>query len=369
MFTLENIDAFLEGLAILGTGGGGSPEWGRAMLEQDLKMGRTYQIIAPEDVPDDAVAASGGIMGSLKKLEKIDLNELMDHWEQRFELAEAFSLQERLINKKIDLVVPFEMGGMNTPVILTLGARTKRPIIDGDGVGRAAPETQMASFIGHGISLTPMPLVDAVGNSIVVYKSRESTFSDLIGRWMITRGGGMGANCHYPMSGLDLKRCVIPKTISNAVALGERLQKARREKADPVHTVEEFLGGKYLLTGQIEKMEEKEWEGFYFTEVLLSNHVELIIKNETMALFIKGKPVTVFPDLILMLDPKTGSGLMSNDLRVGHEISIVVKGCHPRLREAMQSPVGKEAFSPACYGYPELEYKPVEDLLKDSRNS
>lgn len=369
MFTLENIDALLEGLAILGTGGGGSPEWGRAMMKQDIKMGRTYQIIAPEDVPDNVMVASGGIMGSVKKLEKIDPNELMDRWEKCFELAEAFGLQERLINKKIDMVVPFEMGGMNTPVILTLGARTNRPIIDGDGVGRAAPETQMTSFIGHGISLTPMPLVDAAKNSIIVYESRESTFSDLIGRWMITRGGGMGANCHYSMSGLNLKRSVIPKTISNALALGEKLQKARREKEDPVHTVEEFLGGKYLLTGQIEKIEENECEGFYFTKVSLSNHVELIIKNETMALFIQGKPITIFPDLILMLDPKTGSGLMSNDLRNGHEISIVVMGCHPLLREAMQSPVGKEAFSPACYGYPKLEYKPVEDLLRDSQYS
>ncbi len=59
MFTKDNIDAFLEGLAILGTGGGGSPEWGKIILENDMAMGRTVKIVNPEDVPDDATVAIG----------------------------------------------------------------------------------------------------------------------------------------------------------------------------------------------------------------------------------------------------------------------------------------------------------------------
>jgi DUF917 family protein len=66
--TLEDIRPLLEGLAIMGTGGGGNPAWGRMILEQDVRMGRTWHIIAPEDVPDDATIVSGGIMGSVKAL-------------------------------------------------------------------------------------------------------------------------------------------------------------------------------------------------------------------------------------------------------------------------------------------------------------
>lgn len=51
MITPDNLDAFLEGLAILGTGGGGSPEWGRHIMEHDFKNGREAEIVRfPEGV-------------------------------------------------------------------------------------------------------------------------------------------------------------------------------------------------------------------------------------------------------------------------------------------------------------------------------
>ncbi len=363
MFTKDNIEHLLEGLAILGTGGGGSPEWGRAILEHDLELGRTVTLVNPEDVPDDATVASGGFMGSVKVLDQIRPQDLVKRWDERFELEEAFRLMAKTIGRSIDYIVAFEMGGLNTPVILTLGARTGIPVIDGDGLGRAAPETQMVSFIGHGVSLTPMPLVDAAGNAIVVHYGVESTFPDTIGRWMITRGGGLGANAHYPMSGAQLKRCVIPNTITQATQLGAALAMARLQKADPVQTVADQLGGKHIHSGTIQSIQEGEWEGFYFTNVSLSGGAKLIIKNETMALFLDGKPVTIFPDLICILDPATGRGRMSANLKVGDEIALVVAPCHPRLRQAMASEVGRIAFSPARFGQPDLKYTPIEVLL------
>jgi DUF917 family protein len=363
MITKQNLDAFLEGLAILGTGGGGESEWGKAIIESDLEKGRSATIVKPEEVPDDAMIASGGYMGSVKDLSKKSPREIVEGWETCFELEKAFDLQAKTLGRKIDFIVPCEMGGLNTPVILTLGARTGIPVIDGDGLGRASPETHLNSFIGHGISLTPMTLVDVMGNEVVVHHGRENTFADQLGRWVITRGGGSGANCHYPMSGKKLKESVIPNTISGALALGETVIKARKEKKDAVLTVADFVKGKHIHTGAIQKMEETEWEGFYFTRVELSGGADLIIKNECMVLYLYGKPVTIFPDFILMLDPRSGRGLMSADLKKGDEIALVVAPCHPRLREAGLSSEGRKAFSPSGYGQPDLVYRPVEELI------
>jgi hypothetical protein len=367
MFTKENIGPFLEGLAILGTGGGGSPEWGRIIMENDLSKGRAATIVKPEDVPDDATVASGGIMGSVKVLDKINPQDLISRWEQGFELTQAFKLQAETIGKKIDYIVAFEMGGLNTPVMLSLGARTGIPVIDGDGLGRAAPETQMISFIGHGVSLTPMPLVDSFGNSVVVHHGVENTFADTLGRWVVTRGGGMGANCHYPMSGKKLKEAVIPNTISGALALGEAVFKARAEKTSPVEAIARFVGGQHIHTCTIQRLQEKEWEGFYFINAELSGGAELVIKNEYMTLFMNGKPVTIFPDFILGLDPLTGRGLMSADLKIGDDIALVVSPCHPRLRNALKSREGQNAFSPKRFGQPNLTYKPIEELLNERK--
>ena len=39
----SDIGPLLDGLAILGTGGGGNPDWGRQILENDVRRGRSLE--------------------------------------------------------------------------------------------------------------------------------------------------------------------------------------------------------------------------------------------------------------------------------------------------------------------------------------
>jgi DUF917 family protein len=365
----EDIEPLLEGLAIFGTGGGGSPAWGKAILENDFACGRTPRIVDLDTISDDSTVVSGGIMGSVKVLEQMGTEKIMRHWEERFELLEVTRVMEGLLGRPIEHVVPFEVGGLNTPVILSLGARMGVPVIDGDALGRSAPETQMTSFIGHGVSLTPMPLVDMQGNVVVVQSATDPTFPDQVGRFVISRGGGLGANNHYPMSGKTAKRVVIPNTISGSLRLGRTLAAARQAGADPVAAVAREVGGRLVFQGEISTMQEEEALGFYFTTVVMQGQVgfaghkaELVIKNETMYLAIDGGARAYFPDLVLMLDPRSGRGLMSVELRVGGTVSLVVAPCHPRLRQAVMSGRAEAAFSPSRYGRPKDSYRPLEEF-------
>ena len=365
----EDIEPLLEGLAIFGTGGGGSPAWGKAILENDFACGRTPRLVDLQTIADAGTVVSGGIMGSVKVLEQMGTEQIMRHWEERFELLEVTRVMEQLLGKPIEYVVPFEVGGLNTPVILSLGARMGVPVIDGDALGRSAPETQMTSFIGHEVSLTPMPLVDMQGNVVVVQSATDPTFPDQVGRFVISRGGGLGANNHYPMSGKTAKRVIIPNTISASLHLGKTLVEARQAGTDPVAAVAREVGGKLLFQGEISSMQEAEAIGFYLTTVglqgrggLAQHKAELTIKNETMYLAIDGAPRAYFPDLVLMLDPESGRGLMSVELSVGRSVSLVVTACHPRLREAVLSGKAEAAFSPARYGRPDDHYRPLEEL-------
>ncbi len=365
----DDIDPLLEGLAIFGTGGGGSPAWGKAILENDFARGRFPQVIDLEAIADDSTVVSGGIMGSVKVLEKMGTENVMRHWEQRFELLDVTRVMEGLVGKPIDHVVPFEVGGLNTPIILSLGARMGMPVIDGDALGRSAPETQMTSFIGHGVSLTPMPLVDMKGNVVVVQHAADPTFADQVGRFVITQGGGLGANNHYPMSGRTAKRVVIPNTISASLALGKSVIAARKAGADPVTAVANEVGGTLLFAGEIHSMQEQEALGFYFTSAELEGQggssgrrAQLVIKNESMYLAIDGVARAYFPDLVLLLEPGTGRGIMSVELQVGSLVSLVGVACHPRLRQAVLSGQAEAAFSPARYGRPDDRYRPLEEL-------
>ena len=368
----EEIEPLLEGLAILGTGGGGSPEWGRQILENEFRQGRMMQVIDPDALDDEAQVASGGIMGSVKALEAIPFGELLQQWESDFVLMRAFEVMAELLGRPIEAVVPFEVGGLNTPVILSLCARLGIPTIDGDALGRSAPETQMTSFLGHGVSLTPMPLVDARGNAVVVLEQANPVYADELGRWVVTRGGGLGGNSHYPMSGAQLKRTVVPNTISAALRIGKVVLGARQSGDDPVRAAAQALNGRWLHAGRIQDMQEKEQDGFYLTVVSLEGSgqfqgqpAELTIMNEAMLLRLNSRPAVIFPDLICMLNPASGRGVMSIELRPGMEIATLGVPCHARLRAAAQSESGRSAFAPARFGYPEMDYQPMEELQYD----
>ncbi len=364
-----DIEPLLEGLAIMGTGGGGNPEWGRAILANDLTRGRELWLVSPDDIPDDALVVSGGMMGSVKTLESLSIEELIARWEARFELLAATSLMEDYLGRKVEYVVPFEAGGLNTPVIMSLAARLGIKAVDGDGLGRSAPETHMSTFLGHGISLTPMSLVDTLGNGIVVTDQVAVTFADEIGRWMVTRGGGMGANNHYPMTGKQLRESVIPDTSSMALALGGEVIAARRSGGDPLVAARDALKGMDLFRGRVTSIRGDDRGGFYVTEVVLAGEgpragreARLIIKNETMVLWIEGRLRAVFPDLVCMLDPTTGAGIMSVDLVAGKEVALLGAACHARLRRAAATPIGRSAFGGSRYGYPDIAHVPIEQL-------
>jgi DUF917 family protein len=368
-FTPADIEPLLEGLAIFGTGGGGSPEWGAAIMHNDFARGRQPQIVPLDAISDSVTVVCGGIMGSVKKLEEFGTEAIMAHWEQQFELEAVTRVMEGILGKKIDHMVPFEVGGLNTPVVLSLGARMGFPIIDGDALGRSAPETQMTSFIGHGVSLTPMPLIDYYGNVVIVQSAVNPTYPDQLGRWVVSNGGGLGANNHYPMTGKQAKQAIVPGTISAALRLGWAVLDARKSGENPVGTVIAQVNGKRLFAGRVERLDEEEKLGFYFTLATLQGRgafqghtAKLVIKNETMLLEVDGIQRAIFPDLVLLLEPETGRGIMSIQLKPGMDVALVGVPCHPRLREAIRTRVGAKSFSPERYGRPDLKYRPIEEL-------
>lgn len=366
----DDLEKMLIGVGILGTGGGGDPElFGKPLIEWDLKKGREYRVVDPNEVRDDAFIVCGGYAGSVKAYTSI--GQTLQRWEKRYELLKALKITENIHNRKVDYVVPFELGGVNTPVILSLAARAGVITIDGDGLGRAAPETQMSSFLGHGIPLTPMPFVDVEGNAIVVRHAAKSTYPDELMRMALMLNGGQGANNHYPMNGKQLKESVIPKTISLSIEIGYAISDAIEAKKDPVEAFIDVSGGLELFRGVIKSMRGEDVRAHYIAKALIEgsgNYVgkemEITFKNEAMMGRINGQVVAVFPDLLCIIDPETGKGIMTADIEAGMKVAVVGLPAHERLRECLKTKMGREAFSPARFGYPEIKYEPIEILAK-----
>lgn len=364
----EDIDSLLTGFGVLGTGGGGDPEWGRQILLSDIAHGRKYEIVSPDEVPDDAVVCSGGIMGSIKQFGKLSYAEIVRLWEDDFLLTRAIRIMERVLGKKVDYIMPFEVGGLNTPVIFTAAARLGIPVIDADFVGRAAPETHMTTCIGLGVDLYPMPIVDSYGNETVIIKGSTPVYADEIGRIIVEKGGNYAANAHYPMSGKEMKRICIPGTVSHSIEVGNVIL-ASKDANSAARAFVELEKGIHLFQGRTVAMEEEEKVGFYVTTCALEGmgdyagqQAKLVIKNETMALWVDEKLKAVFPDFVCMLDSNTGKGILSNTIVLGTEMMLVGIMAHENLRACMKTQTGQLSLGGGRYGYPELEYVPLERL-------
>jgi len=66
-----------------------------------------------------------------------------------------------------------------------------------------------------------------------------------------------------------------------------------------------------------------------------------------------------------MLDPITGKGIMTSGVKPGIDMAIVGVPAHKRLRACLKNKVAQEAFSPARFGFSEIQYRPIEELIEN----
>jgi DUF917 family protein len=152
MIDVADLDDIAVGGAILGTGGGGDPYIGKLMAQQAIRKYGPVRLIDVDEMKDDELAVPCAMMGApTVMVEKIP---------QGGEIMEAFRKLERFLGKKIGAVLCAEAGGLNSTIPFIVGAAARLPVIDGDGMGRAYPEIQMVTFTMHGVSATPMVVVD-----------------------------------------------------------------------------------------------------------------------------------------------------------------------------------------------------------------
>jgi hypothetical protein len=300
----------LTGVGILGTGGGGDPVgFGKPMVDWDYEKGRIYELTPPDEIKDDAFVVCGGYMGSVSAFTSI--GDMLEKWEERYELHEAMKMSEKISGKKVNHLVPFELGGTNTTVMLSLAARAGITSVDGDGLGRSAPETQMISFVGYGISLTPMPVVSKNGSIVIVEKTTSPALADEIGRFTVVQDGGAGANNHYFQSGAELKKSVIPNSISKSIELGEGVRDANENGNDPLDAFLDIMDATMLAKGEVTSVKGEDRAGHWHVTAniqpeKLKGDLEITVKNEYMMARYDGKPVVMFPDLICLHNPDNG---------------------------------------------------------------
>jgi DUF917 family protein len=348
------------GAALLGTGGGGDPLIGRLLVEQALAEGCTVRVIDPDELDDDVLVIASAMMGApTVVLEKIP---------NGHEAVDALRRLEEHLGRKADAVIPMECGGLNSMIPLLVAARADLPVVDGDGMGRAFPELQMETFGVYGVPASPLAIADERGHTAIVDTGTDNHRTEWFARGLTIRMGGSAHIAEYPMTGEQVKRTAIPRTLGLALTLGRTLREAKKDHRDPFEALIEALRhtpyehGRVLFAGKVVDVERRVTDGFTQGRALIEGFddtgtMRIEFRNENLLATVDGRVVAIVPDLITLLDADTAVPITTETVRYGMRVRVFGISTPPIMR----TPAALDVFGPAAFGFTE-PWQPLEEI-------
>ena len=356
--TEDHLPDLARGAAVLGTGGGGDPYVGRLLVRQAIREHGPVTVLDPDEIADDLLVIPTAQMGAPTVVhEKLPNGS---------EPALALRALERHLGARAGATMPIECGGINSMIPLVVGARLGLPVVDADGLGRAFPELQMETFGVYGISGSPMAIGGERGETTVIDTGTDNRRMEWLARGVTIRLGGVAHIAEYSMSGADVRRTAVPRTLSLALAVGRAIREARERNADPVAALATALAGtlythlRVLFRGKVSDVERRTEAGFARGRAAAvsfdgAHKLEILFQNENLVALVDGTVRCLVPDLICVLEADTAEPITTETLRYGQRVTVVGIS----TPDLMRTPEALATFGPAAFGLPHTFF-PVE---------
>ncbi len=354
--TEKDIDAIEIGAGILGTGGGGNPYYGKLHARTAMReTGTKVRLIPLSDLDDDALVISVGNIGApAVSMEKIPEGK---------EMVRAVRAIEQEVGRKVDAIIPVEIGGANGIRPAAIAAMMDLPLVDGDGMGRAFPEMQMTTFSIYGHCSMPAAMSDVQGNTVIFRHLVDEYWLERLARTCAVQMGGGAGMVEAPMKGSFVKQYAVPGTVSQARNLGLAVMEANKNNLNPIEQICRQENGKVMFEGKIIDLERKMDKGFTRGKLALQGindfaqqQASVDIQNENLVFRVGDEVRCSVPDLIIILDVETGHAITTEVLRYGQKVAVLGIPCHPLLRSSR----ALEVVGPGAFGYPDVTYQPFE---------
>lgn len=357
---IEDLEDMARGAAFLGTGGGGDPYIGRLVTRETFKEYGPAKVISVDEVEDEAlICCIAGFGAPTVQVEKLTCGD---------EVEVCFRKLEDRLGRKADAILPAEIGGSNSMLPLMLGARMNLPVVDADGMGRAFPELQMNSLSVHGITASPLVVIDEHQNFATVEATSDKQ-AEAMTRALAIQMGLRVFIAGFSMSGRQLKEAAIHGTLTMANGIGRAIRQGRQD-GDPSEALVEYLGtteyykhAKILFDGKIVDLERKTDAGFSIGHCYLEaldgsqQKAEFTFQNENLVVRVDGKMRAIVPDLIAIVDRETAEPIPTQDLKYGQRVKIIGVSAPAKMRTQK----ALDTFGPAAFRLPE-GFVPIENI-------
>lgn len=370
--TRKEIEDFVRGCTFYGTGGGGLPKNGIESLVSELEKGTEIGWVDVNDVPDDAVTVCPFLMGSIaphtpeviEEMKRFGLTNPV--YKEKERLAKAIVELAEYTGKKIEYLVPIELGGANTPGGVAAGLVNGIKVIDGDYTGRAIPEIPQTTPYLFGKTLWPISSVDEWGNVCIIKEAINYSMSERIGKLISAAAYGLSGDAGFLMTGKETKEVIIPGTLTECYNVGKLIRESREAGKDPVKELVSSLGGWVLIKGTVSK---KEWEdklGYYWGTHTITGEgeykgdtIKIWFKNENHICWKNDEVLVTSPDIITVVDAVTGEPYANPVLKEGDKVAVIGL----KARQVFRSEKGIGILGPKAFGF-DYEYVPIEERMK-----
>jgi DUF917 family protein len=366
----EDVPALAVGAGVLACGGGGNPYYGQLIARRLLSERGPVRVIALEEMPPDCLAIFTALMGApLVGIEKPPSLRA---------LCAGLDAVERSLGSPIAAFVAVEVGGAQSMLPLMLAAVTGRPLLDGDGMGRAFPEAQMCTFLLYGFAPgTPVGVSDDHG---LLWRLPRLPIT--IGRTTIGGTGGAGRLVGVTLERVfrrycawkggqiyftvtidraSLERALVPRTVQHALEIGRAVLASRSSGGDPVGAILASSDARLLFRGKVVDVERRFRGGHDWGRLLIDGldddrgrRAEIDFKNEYLVLRVDERVVLTVPDLIAAVETETGTPITTEVLRPGLRASVLGFASTPLFH----SPEALGVVGPRAFGY-DLPFVPL----------
>lgn len=317
----EDLDDFVLGATLLGSGGGGDPALYAHLLRAALPPSGIA--LCPLDPSSDAVVVPVGMIGATSVL-----TEKLPHGG---EISQAVAAICRWSGRRADAVMPVEAAGLNAALAVVAAAELGLPLIDADLMGRALPRfDQLTAVVDSadradraGPLLRSAALVEPGGQVMVQDNASPQELERTVRAYVAQAGGWAGA-AFGPMPASDLAGRVCDGTLARALDLGRAWRSA--SGAGPA-ALADALGGRFLAAGRVIEVVRTLSDGFSRGSFAVADRsgpmVRIEAENEYLIAVVDGEPVATCPDLICVLDGRTAQPVAVDRLRAGDDVQVV----------------------------------------------
>jgi uncharacterized protein len=366
--TEVDVEDFLRGANFMSASGGGEPAIEREHLLADVRAGRQIGWRSLDELPDDAVLACCCYSGSIAPESFDDPTERAVALGGGPRLERPFVEAARMLTAHLGVelggLISVEIGGINAGAILGAAAASGVPLADADYAGRAIPELPSTGLAMHGVDVLPFAMVDHFGNEILISRSPSLGWIERIAKQAALSSLGLIACAFAALPVRRAREIAVPGTMSECLALGRSIRRAREAGEDPVAAAAAALDGWVLFRGTVR---DRDWvnngymEGTHVlagTGDFAGHALRVWFRNENHVTWLDDEPWAASPDLIEFCDPATAEPLVNTYLELGQEIAVVGR----RRRDQFDSADGLEVMGPRHWGF-DVEFRGLEALV------